>query len=620
MGSRNAPLQRKAAGVRPLREQVSGHENARTDSRSSAGKVSRAAAISSLAGIPIFAPDERASADLRLPLQRKLAIGAVNDPMEAEADAMAANVMSGAGNKAEVTSSNAQAVRRKCSCAGDEKCDKCKEEKEGNVQRKAAGTVAPGEAPPIVHEVLRSTGQPLDAATRAFMEPHFGRDLSGVRVHADDKAAESAEAVQARAFTVGQKMVFGRGEYAPQTSTGRQLLAHELTHTIQQGFAPASRAAVRVMRQPAPDVGSPVAPVAAPAVAPEVRIRQWLDQHQFAPPEKQPAGEKEERHVLLNGEEMTVSEAVKLAATALSVPPELVNSVITNSLAAPIATSAAGLPFIGPKNELPGISLTGTRDAFGVNPAITKTVEISTIDDFLTAHNFTPPEIRDPTGDRVLLDGQPTTVEEVADQALAALGQYPMLKRTDVITHIRQKYVAARGGPGNQIVLGYTLVPAGTQFVGGPPDPRNAIRTQHQFSFTITRQHHANDSPGFESSFQGSVTLTDQGILNVQAGGQEAIVKPLLQGWIQVSGLIQVMASENWSKSASGTTVISPAVQATGGGQILLTPTFRSGDYTFLNGHVQLGIQVLGGVQESAAAGPVGVVNAGLVLNIPFSL
>ena len=88
--------------------------------------------------------------------------------------------------------------------------------------------------PPIVHEVLRSPGQPLDVATRAFMEPRFGHDFSGVRVHTDAKAAESARAVNALAYTVGRNVVFGAGQYLPQTNAGQRLLAHELTHTVQQ--------------------------------------------------------------------------------------------------------------------------------------------------------------------------------------------------------------------------------------------------------------------------------------------------------------------------------------------------------------------------------------------------
>jgi hypothetical protein len=90
------------------------------------------------------------------------------------------------------------------------------------------------EVPPIVHAALGSPGQPLDAATRAFMEPRFGRDLSHVRVHQDQAAAVSARAVNASAYTVGRDVVFGAGRYAPHSESGRRLLAHELTHVVQQ--------------------------------------------------------------------------------------------------------------------------------------------------------------------------------------------------------------------------------------------------------------------------------------------------------------------------------------------------------------------------------------------------
>jgi hypothetical protein len=77
-------------------------------------------------------------------------------------------------------------------------------------------------------------GQPLPASTRAFFEPRFGQDFSQVRVHNDARAAETARAVQARAYTMGQDVVFGAGQYAPETGEGRRLLAHELTHVVQQ--------------------------------------------------------------------------------------------------------------------------------------------------------------------------------------------------------------------------------------------------------------------------------------------------------------------------------------------------------------------------------------------------
>ncbi len=92
--------------------------------------------------------------------------------------------------------------------------------------------------PSVVHEVLRSPGEPLDAATLGFMEPRFGHDFSRVRVHTDAKAAESARAVSALAYTVGRDVVFGAGQYAPTTARGAGLLAHELAHVMQQGSAP----------------------------------------------------------------------------------------------------------------------------------------------------------------------------------------------------------------------------------------------------------------------------------------------------------------------------------------------------------------------------------------------
>ena len=133
-------------------------------------------------------------------------------------------------------------LQRKCACgnetlAGGE-CAACRN-KRTNLQRRTVDNQGePSEVPPIVHEVLRSPGQPLDPATRAFIEPRFGHDFSGVRVHNDARAAESAQAVNALAYTVGRDVVLGAGQYAPTTTDGQRLLAHELAHTIQQSQSP----------------------------------------------------------------------------------------------------------------------------------------------------------------------------------------------------------------------------------------------------------------------------------------------------------------------------------------------------------------------------------------------
>jgi hypothetical protein len=86
----------------------------------------------------------------------------------------------------------------------------------------------------LVHDVLHAPGKPLDSDTRAYMEPRFGFDFSKVRIHADDRAAEAASSINARAFTSNRNIVFGAGEFAPHMESGRRLVAHELTHVVQQ--------------------------------------------------------------------------------------------------------------------------------------------------------------------------------------------------------------------------------------------------------------------------------------------------------------------------------------------------------------------------------------------------
>lgn len=107
----------------------------------------------------------------------------------------------------------------------------------------------PSIAPPIVHSVLRAGGQPLDTQSRSFYEPIFGHDFSRVRIHTDQDAAQSARSVNATAYTVGQHIVFDAGRYDQYTHAGRQLIAHELTHVVQQGVAEG--------RSPALSIGRP---------------------------------------------------------------------------------------------------------------------------------------------------------------------------------------------------------------------------------------------------------------------------------------------------------------------------------------------------------------------------
>lgn len=173
--------------------------------------------------------------------QVKLTIGRTDDAHEQEADHVAGQVMGMSGTQA------------KCGCNAG--CSKCATAQSAPVQlqtKAAEGQANHSAAPPIVHQVLSSAGRSLDTETRAFMEPRFGRDFSGVRVHADSQAFESARAVNALAYTVGRDIVFNAGRYAPSTNEGRSLLAHELTHVAQQaGQSPAEGRLQRVADKPA---------------------------------------------------------------------------------------------------------------------------------------------------------------------------------------------------------------------------------------------------------------------------------------------------------------------------------------------------------------------------------
>jgi Domain of unknown function (DUF4157) len=168
-----------------------------------------------------------------LTLQTKLKINEPGDEYEQEADRIADEVM------------------RMPEPSVQQQVESEEENEEKIVQRQAIAPPNPHQpvpagVPPIVHEVLSTTGQSLNANTRRFMEDRFGYNFSQVQVHTDAKAVESAQVLQARAFTLGHNIVFNRGQYEPETLSGKRLLAHELTHVLQQqqGLALIQRASL----------------------------------------------------------------------------------------------------------------------------------------------------------------------------------------------------------------------------------------------------------------------------------------------------------------------------------------------------------------------------------------
>ena len=129
-------------------------------------------------------------------------------------------------------------VLQRCSCGGVStstgECASCKRKR--LLRRAATPAREISEAPPIVHDVLRSSGEPLKPDTQDFFQSRFGHDFSRVRIHDGSHAAAAAESVHATAFTVGRDIVFGAGRFAPDSPDGRRLIAHELSHVLQQGF------------------------------------------------------------------------------------------------------------------------------------------------------------------------------------------------------------------------------------------------------------------------------------------------------------------------------------------------------------------------------------------------
>ncbi|MFC1603744.1 DUF4157 domain-containing protein [Planctomycetota bacterium] len=111
------------------------------------------------------------------------------------------------------------------------------EEEEEFLQARQTSSTTPKVSPDFTSRIqtMKGSGQPLTDSTRSYFEPRFGRDFGRVRLHTDSRSAETAQEINARAFTTGRDVAFGRGQYSPETTTGKKLLAHELTHTIQQG-------------------------------------------------------------------------------------------------------------------------------------------------------------------------------------------------------------------------------------------------------------------------------------------------------------------------------------------------------------------------------------------------
>ena len=193
------------------------HENKSKDSRAgfSLHNTSHSACIHNFSNLPVYPPNF---------IQPKLTINQPNDIYEQEADAMADKVMRMPADDLSISNIHQGQLQRKCK--------ECEEEEKG-LQRKENSSIMPVVSP-AVHQALQSQGKPMNTATRNFMEARFGHDFSKVQIHDNSSAHQSAKDINALAYTYGNHIVFNNGQYLPDTNNGKKLLAHELTHTLQQ--------------------------------------------------------------------------------------------------------------------------------------------------------------------------------------------------------------------------------------------------------------------------------------------------------------------------------------------------------------------------------------------------
>lgn len=187
------------------------------DAKAEVGEPAHKATVDNAMAARIPAWADASGGTLPAGLQAKLMVNQPGDVYEQEADRVADQVM-------RIADGTSSAMRKDLSV----------------MPKASEGEQASHEAPPIVNQALSSAGQPLDAGTQETMGARFGTDFSHVRVHADEQANDSAQAIHARAYTVGNDVVFGGGQYKPGTSEGQRLLAHELTHVVQQTASLAS--------------------------------------------------------------------------------------------------------------------------------------------------------------------------------------------------------------------------------------------------------------------------------------------------------------------------------------------------------------------------------------------
>jgi hypothetical protein len=169
-------------------------------------------------------------------IQTKFKVSQPGDIYEQEADRAAEEVMrmsSSLEANLPILDNNDKKLHRKCESCQDEEEEKIKIRRKMSSSEKSHLEASENVAQDI-DDTLQQEGSPLDRSTKEFMESRFGFDFSKVKIHNDEKSAESAQRINALAYTLGEDIFFGPGQYTPHLREGKKLLAHELAHVIQQ--------------------------------------------------------------------------------------------------------------------------------------------------------------------------------------------------------------------------------------------------------------------------------------------------------------------------------------------------------------------------------------------------
>ncbi len=433
-------------------------------------------------------------------IQSKLEINTPGDKYEQEADAMADRVMRMADNgqsNHQVNSLIGLSVQRKCAACEEEK-------KETPLMRKAENGGNGLQASSSLVSSLNSSkggGSPLPPGTRDFMENAFSTDFSKVRVHTDSNASEMSKGISAKAFTHERDIYFNEGQFAPESNGGKTLLAHELTHVVQQGaFGPKSETVQRdpspdpQLQLPDPDLSTVFGRKKRPSIftgqlglhlmeTDKNSIDDFLSRHQFmAGPGVLP---------MLDGEQTTVKDVAELIQ--ITILPKTFITDIENYVNAKW-TAVSGKAITFKPGPIQPITVT-IPDIFGAAPPGPENKDKSPdMPNFTVAYNF---------AGHINLEGprNPTSDSTV---------QFQIAQDTKFKTDINK-------------------------------DTTASIQKLYQFSYNLNTQQ-----------FQSVV------------GGQGTIEKELIDNLLKVSGFTQILAGIAWTRSpVTGTLlVVQPSVGA----------------------------------------------------------